>query len=69
METLVNKSYKEYSYISRYSSFPYYYHVTDKKYIYGITDYLDDSTVYQLHTVEDRETIDSIALKYYNNPT
>ena len=66
---LSDKSFKEYSYTSRYSPFPYYYNKEDEKYIYGLTAYLDDSTPYVIHTVVSGETIDSIALNYYNNPT
>ena len=69
MSILVNPTFKDYSYISRYSKFPYYYNTLDNKYIYGITSYLDDSTLYTLHTVSKGESFDSLALKYYNNPT
>lgn len=69
MSKLVNKSYKEYSYTSRYASFPYYYNRDDNKYMYGLTTYLDDSTVYTMHTVKQGETLDDLALYYYNNPT
>lgn len=69
MSTLTNQSYKSYSYVSRYSKFPYYYNVEDNKYIYGITNYLDNTTVYTLHTIKQGDTLDSIALKYYSNPT
>lgn len=66
---LIDKSYKQYSYISRYNVVPYYYNTQDKKYIYGITSYLDDTTPYTLHTVVRGETIDNLALKFYGNPT
>lgn len=66
---LNNKSYKSYSYLSRYSSFPLYYHSIDKKYIYGTTSQLTKSNSYVLHKIKDVETLDSIALDYYNNPT
>lgn len=69
MDVLTNKNYKNYSYTSRYNAFPYYYHRVDNKYVYGITSYLDDTTVYQLYTVQQGDTMDRIALKYYNNPT
>ena len=69
MDVLTNKSYKEYTYTSRYSPFPYYYHTTDNKYVYGVTSYLDDSTPYRIHIVKQGETIDGLALYYYNNPT
>lgn len=69
MSILKNKSYKEYNYTSRYSPFPYYYHKQDNKYVYGVTAYLDDSTLYSIHTVEQGDTLDNLALYYYNNPT
>ena len=69
MEKLINKSYKEYSYTSRYSVFPYYYHTEDDRYVSGLTSYLDDSTIYSLHVVRQGDTLDNLALKYYNNPT
>lgn len=69
MEVLTSKSYKDYSYVSRYSGFPYYYHKKDDKYVYGISAYLDDSTVYTLHTVQRGDTLDRLSLEYYGNPT
>lgn len=69
MESLINKSYKDYDYTSRYSPFPYYYHVKDNKYVYGVTAYLDNTTVYSIHIVKQGDTIDNLAMHYYNNPT
>lgn len=69
MHTLTNKSYKNYSYTSRYSSFPYFYHTLDNKYIYGLTAYLDNTTVYTLHIVKRGDSFDRLALQYYGNPT
>ena len=69
MNILKNETYKDYSYVSRYKSFPYYYHTKDDKYIYGITAYLDNTTVYTLHTVRSGDTLDRLALTYYGNPT
>jgi hypothetical protein len=63
------KSFKDYSYTSRYSPFPYYYNKEDNKYFYGLTAYLDDNTPYIIHTVEEGDNLDNIALQYYNNPT
>ena len=34
MDILKDKQYKDYSSISRYNNFPFYYHAKDKKYIY-----------------------------------
>lgn len=69
MRKLINKSYKQYDYTSRYSPFPIYYNVNDNKYVSGVTAYLDDSTIYTLHVVEPSDTFDTLALRYYNNPT
>ena len=69
MKILTNKSYKTYDYLSRYSSFPFYFNTFDQKYIYGTTSHLNKNTVYTLHKINKNETLDSIALQMYNNPT
>jgi hypothetical protein len=69
MSVLLNKSYKQYKKMSRYSPFPFYYHSKDDKYIYGKTAYLKDDTLYTLYTVKRNDTLDSLALDFYNNPT
>lgn len=69
MDVLTNKAFKTYLRLSRYSNYPYYYNTLDDKYIYGITSNLSDSTPYSIHTVAQNDTFDSLALKYYNNPT
>lgn len=69
MSKLVDRQFKQYDKLSRYSSFPIYYNTEDGKYVYGTTAYLRDDTPFLLHTVRLGDTYDSIALKYYNNPT
>lgn len=69
MEVLSNKRYKTYDYISRYSPCPIYYHNLDNKYITGTDHWLDDSTVYSEYITQSKDTYDSLALKFYNNPT
>ena len=69
MDILKNKTYKDYTRLSRYNQFPYYYHTLDDKYIYGTVAWLKDSTLYTSHIIKQAETLDSLALKYYNNPT
>lgn len=69
MDTLKNKNYKEFDYTSRYSGVPFYYHSLDEKYIYGLGSNLDKNIAYTLHEVKDTDTLDYLALKYYNNPT
>jgi hypothetical protein len=68
-DVLKNKSYKTYNYLSRYESFPYYYHEVDKKYVYGTHAQLKRSTIFTSHKIEPGDTLDTLALKYYNNPT
>jgi nucleoid-associated protein YgaU len=69
MNILVNKHYKNYNYISRYTPFPCYYNTRDNKYVNGLTAYLDNTTVYTLYTVKQGDTFDHLALEFYNNPT
>jgi hypothetical protein len=68
MDLLKDKSYNQYGKLSRYNSFPYYYHKLDDKYVYGVTSQLNNKTPYVLHTVVKNDTYDSLALYYYNNP-
>ena len=69
MDVLINKKYKTYNNFSRYSPLPYYYHTIDNKYVYSTAKRLRDDTPYSIHEVVDGDTLDSIALSYYNNPT
>ena len=69
MDVLVDKQYKEYRRLSRYSTFPIYYNILDEKYVYGTTAQLDNTTVYTAHLVKRGDTLDSLALYYYNDPT
>lgn len=68
MEVLKDRSIKDYEYTCRYSPFPFFYNKDDDKYIYGITSWLSLDTEYSLHTVEDTDTLDSLAFKYYGRP-
>jgi hypothetical protein len=69
MDVLTNKQYKDYNKLSRYSNFPFFFHTIDKKYIYGKTSHLKSDTIYTEHTISPTDTIDKLALYYYNNPT
>lgn len=68
-DVLTDKQYKEYNKISRYSGIPYYYNTKDNKYVYGMGTNLNDTTPYKIHRVKEEDTLDSISLYYYNNPT
>lgn len=69
MDVLIDKSYKEYNYISRYAGYPYYYNTLDNKYIQGLPGQLSKDSTFILHKVKPRETLDSIALDSYGNST
>lgn len=69
MSVLKNKTFKDYSYVSRYSAFPQYYNTRKQSYVSGLTSYLDDTTAYTLYTVKHGDTFDTLALYFYNNPT
>ena len=68
-DILTDKSYKNTTKLSRYSICPYYYHNLDKKYIMGTSSWLKDTTTYTNYIVKHLDTYDSLALKFYNNPT
>ena len=68
MDVLKNKKYKDYDTLSRFVQFPTYYHTKDKKYVYGILSQLDTDKKYVEHSVEERDTLESIAYKYYGRP-
>ena len=66
---LINKRYKDYDRISRYSVFPIYYNRVDNKYIYGLTSNLKkEETTYVVHKVQHGDTLDTLSLYYYNSP-
>lgn len=67
-DVLEDKKYKTYDNISRYSSFPYYYHTIDKKFIYGVTSHIDKNISYVAHVVRQGDTLDNLSLTYYGRP-
>jgi len=69
MDVLKNKTFAKFDYICRYSNIPYYYHTIDDKYVYGLSTNMRKDTSYTLYKVKPEDTLDSIALDYYNNPT
>lgn len=68
MDRAKNKSGKTYSYISRYTKFPYYYQELDEKYFYGITGNINKNINFLIHKVRDYDTLDLLALNYYGRP-
>lgn len=69
MDILKNKTYGKFDYTCRYAAVPYFYNTLDEKYIYGIGSNLRKDTAYTTHKVAETDTLDYLALKYYNNPT
>lgn len=69
MDTLKNKKYKSFDYLSRYTNVPYYYDSLESKEVYGIGTNLINTTEFVTHKVKSNDTLNSLALKYYNNPT
>lgn len=69
MDTMINKKYLQYDYRCRYSDIPTFFDTTKKREVYGIGENLLKDTPYVSHKVVSTDTLDSLALKYYNNPT
>lgn len=69
MDTLKNKTYVSFDYLSRYANMPYYYDTIQDKQIFGIGTNLKTTSEFLTHKVKNRDTLDNLALKYYNNPT
>lgn len=69
MDTLINKMYGNFDYLSRYLDVPYYYDTLTSREIYGIGTNLKTNAEYVTHKLRSNDTLESLALKYYNNPT
>ena len=69
MDTLKNKNYESFNYLSRYTNIPYYYDTLKGREIFGIGTNLKNNTEFVTHKVASNDTLHSLALKYYNNPT
>lgn len=69
MDTLKNKNYESFNYLSRYTNTPYYYDTLKCREIFGIGTNLKNNTEFVTHKVASNDTLHSLALKYYNNPT
>ena len=69
MDTLKNKNYAKFDYLSRYSSVPYYYDTLANREFYGIGSNIKTNAEFITHEVKSNDTLHSLALYYYNNPT
>lgn len=69
MNTLKNKNYTNFDYLSRYTNIPYYYDTLCDREVFGIGTNIKNNTEFVTHKIKSNDTLDSLALKYYNNPT
>ncbi len=69
MDTLKNKNYESYDYLSRYTQVPYYFDTVKQREVYGVGSNLLKNTAYVSHKLTSEDTLHSLALQYYNNPT
>lgn len=69
MDTLKNKNYIIYDYLSRYTHVPYYFDTVKQREICGIGSNLRKDSPYVSHKVVSGDTLHNLSLRYYNNPT
>ncbi len=68
MDVLKDEERRTYDYVSRYTAFPFYYNTEDDKYIYGLTNQLNDDVTYVLHKIKQSDNLDSLSYYYYGRP-
>lgn len=69
MDILKDKQYREFDILSKYSNTPYYYNEIDNKYMCGLGNRLNKGTNYIQYKIQNGDTLDKIALKFYQNPS
>lgn len=69
MDDLKNKRYNKYDYTCRYTGVPLYYNSRDEREVFGLSKNLSKDTSWVAHKVMPDDTLDKLALSYYNNPT
>jgi nucleoid-associated protein YgaU len=69
MQKLTNKQAYTFDYKSRYTGIPYYFDTKKQRETPGIIRQIDFNTPYVLHKLKSFDTLDSLALEYYGNPT
>jgi nucleoid-associated protein YgaU len=69
MDTLRNKSFASFDYLSRYESTPYYFDTLTGKEVFGIGTGMRTDSEFVTHVIRSNDTLNSLALQYYNNPT
>lgn len=69
MDKLKDKKYVTFDYVSRYASVPCYYHTEDNRELFGLGKNMRKDVSWVAHQVVATDTLDKLALTYYNNPT
>jgi hypothetical protein len=69
MEKLTNKRSNVFDYNSRYSGVDYFLDTKTGRDTMGIGKQIKFDTPFFMHTLKQEDTLDSLALTYYNNPT
>ena len=69
MQKLVDKQAHSFDYKSRYTGVPYYFDTQKQRETPGIVRQINFNTTYVLHKLNASDTLDSLALEYYGNPT
>ena len=69
MDKLTNKQNLVFDYKSRYAGVPFYFDTKLRRETPGITNQINFNNDYFIHKVQPDDSLDSLALEYYNNPT
>jgi len=69
MDDLTKKRFAQFDYTSRYTGIPYYYNKKDQREIYGLSRNMIKNSSWVAHKVTQDDTLDKLALNYYNNPS
>ena len=69
MDTFTKKRYATFNYPNRYAGMPYYYDTKTQQDVFGIVKPMIKNVAWFAHKIIQDDTLDSLALKYYNNPT
>lgn len=69
MDKLKNRRVATYEYINRYAGVPYYFDTEKRRDVFGIGKQISKDLPYFLYELKAGDTLDSLALTYYNNPT
>jgi hypothetical protein len=69
MDDLTKKRFAQFDYTSRYTGIPYYYNKKDQREIYGLSRNMIKNSSWVAHKVAQDDTLDKLALNYYNNPS